>query len=113
MRANAHLGRNVEEAAYTHWRIDDDAALSLAGAIGRTLQRVVSESNRLAQIAQEIVNAVARELWNGMVVERRDRTGDGVIDRLVEGEDRAVRLLEGIVLATGIGGTTGKRSGRA
>src|SRR5260221_286179 len=48
MRGNAHLGRNVYEAGDTQCRIDDDAAQRLSGAIGRTLQHVVSEGHRLA-----------------------------------------------------------------
>ena len=59
---NAHLGRDVDESADTQCRIDDDAAERLAGAVGRALQHVVAEGHRLAEIAEHVVNAVAREL---------------------------------------------------
>src|SRR5689334_17724895 len=69
MRRNTDLGRDVDKAADTQCRIDDHTAERLSGAVGRSLQLVVAEGHRLAEIAEHVVNAVARELRDRMVVE--------------------------------------------
>ena len=96
---NPDPGRDVEHAADPDRRVDRQAAERVRGEAGLPLQNVVAEDHRPVQVLHEVMHRLAHRRRDRGAVGLRGRHQHILVDHLIEGEDRAVGVLERIVEA--------------
>ncbi|MNQ90928.1 hypothetical protein D3C85_1062890 [compost metagenome] len=94
----AHVGSDVEEAEQAEAGVEDQAACVDAGIVELGLEQVVGQVAHVADIAEDIVDAVFEELRGHRLV----ALGDGLqrigIEGIVEAEHGTVEALPGVIL---------------
>ena len=99
MIGDAKLGGEIEHPAKAHRRVDRDAAKGLTGQPQLTLQHIIGEDHRRVQVLHEIVKGLAHRRNDGPAVGACCRQDDGLVDLLVDAEDRAIGVLDRVIEA--------------
>ena len=98
---------DIDQTAQPGGRVDEEAAEGLAGPGQLALQDVIGKNGRRFGIGQDIAHALAHPARHVIHIDPGHRQRDATVEALVEGEDGAVGLFEGV------GQRAGRRRGTA